>query len=102
MVAACFIDDLGLFGRAIDDRIAEPARAHLLPGFLEAKRAAMGAGALGASISGSGPTSFAIVDSVERAELVAVAMQDAYARSGLASRTTVTTIDEQGTLVSPA
>jgi hypothetical protein len=42
------------------------------------------------------------VDSVERAELVAVAMQDAYARSGLASRTTVTTIDEQGTLVSPA
>jgi homoserine kinase len=99
MVAACFTNDLGLFGRAIDDRIAEPARAHLLPGFMEAKRAATDAGALGASISGSGPTSFAIADSVERAEQVAAAMKESYAGNGIDSTATVTTIDEQGTLV---
>lgn len=58
MVAACYADDLSLFGRALDDRIAEPARAPLLPGFTDAKRAALGAGALGASISGAGPTAF--------------------------------------------
>ena len=49
-----------LLGRAIDDRIAEPARAGLLPGFAEAKAAALAAGALGSSISGSGPTAFAL------------------------------------------
>lgn len=102
MVAACFTDDLALFGRAIDDRIAEPARAHLLPGFLDGKRAAMDAGALGASISGSGPTSFAVADGLELAKRVAAAMEAAYARNDVESTATVTTIDELGTLVTPA
>ena len=99
MVAACFMDDLALFGRAIDDRIAEPARAHLLPGFAAAKRAAMDAGALGASISGSGPTMFAIADSHEHAERVAAAMTESYAANGIASTAIVTTIDQHGTRV---
>jgi homoserine kinase len=102
MVAACYTNDLALFGHSIDDRIAEPARAHLLPGFIRAKRAAIDTGALGASISGSGPTSFAIVNSVDMGERVAEAMKAAYARDGITSVATVTTIDEQGTLVSPA
>jgi homoserine kinase len=36
MVAAFALDDYELLGRAVDDRIAEPARAGLLPGFAEA------------------------------------------------------------------
>ena len=100
MVAACFLDDLALFGRAIDDRIAEPARGALIPGFVEAKRAAIQAGALGASISGAGPTAFAIADTAETASRIAVAMCDAYASHGVACNTIVTTIDEQGTIVS--
>lgn len=100
MVAACFTDDLALFGRAIEDRIAEPARTHLLPGFVQAKHAALDVGALGASISGSGPTSFAIVDSVDQGERVATAMREAYAAKGVESSAIVTTIDEQGTIVS--
>ena len=100
MVAACFTDDLALFGRAIDDRIAEPARAPLIPGFADAKIAAMGAGALGMSISGAGPTAFAIADDLERAMRVASAMKDAYARHDVACTTTVTEIDVQGTIVS--
>ncbi|MEO8620146.1 MAG: homoserine kinase [bacterium] len=99
MVAACFTDDLALFGRAIDDRIAEPARASLIPGFIEAKAAAMDAGALGVSISGAGPTAFAVVDSVLGAELVAGAMLAAYGRNGIECVTTVTTIDVEGTIV---
>lgn len=99
MVAACYADDLALFGRAIDDRIAEPARGALIPGFAEAKRAALDAGALGASISGAGPTAFAIVGPRTDADRVATAMSDAYARHGVACNTIVTTIDEQGTIV---
>ena len=100
MVAACFTDDLALFGRAIDDRIAEPARALLIPGFLDAKVAALAAGALGVSISGAGPTAFAIGDDAERAAHVAEVMRDAFARHGIECTTTVTEIDGQGTIVS--
>jgi len=52
IVAALASGDLALLGRAIDDRIAEPARAPLIPGFREVKAAALTAGALGASIYG--------------------------------------------------
>jgi homoserine kinase len=99
MVAACYANDLALLGRALDDRLAEPARAALLPGFLDAKGAALGAGALGASISGAGPTAFAIVGDVHGAGRVAAAMHAAYARHGVACTTRVTEVDSQGTTV---
>ena len=78
--------DYELLGRAIDDRIAEPARAGLLPGFLEAKAAALAAGALGSSISGSGPTAFALARGRPAGERVAAAMVAAYAGRGPAQR----------------
>ena len=99
MVAACYTDDLKLFARAIDDRIAEPARISLMPGFSDAKRAAIEAGALGASISGAGPTAFAIVRDSEYAERVAAAMRAAYAVHDIACTTAITAIDLQGTIV---
>ena len=102
IVAACFSNDLALLGRSIDDRIAEPARAPLLPGFLAAKDAAMTAGALGASISGAGPTAFALVAGEEVAERVATAMRDAYARAGVESATRVTYVDPNGAVVKAA
>ncbi|MFL5620622.1 MAG: homoserine kinase [Gemmatimonadaceae bacterium] len=102
IVAACYSNDLALLGRSIDDRIAEPARAPLLPGFLAAKEAAMTAGALGASISGAGPTAFALVAGEEVAERVATAMRDAYARAGVESSTRVTHVDPNGAVVKTA
>ena len=84
IVAACFTGDLALLGRAIDDRIAEPARSRLLPGFPAAKRAALDAGALGVSISGAGPTAFALCDSEASAAAIARAMCGAYEAEGLA------------------
>jgi homoserine kinase len=102
MVAACYTGDLALLGRGVDDRIAEPARAPLLPGFVEARRAAIDAGALGASISGGGPTAFAIVDGVQAGERVGDAMRDAYARVGVACGVRVTEIDVQGAIVEAA
>jgi homoserine kinase len=99
MVAACYTDDLALFGRAIDDRIAEPARIALLPGFVQAKRAALDAGALGASISGAGPTAFAVVRDLECAGPVAAAMRAAYADHGVQCTTRITEVDPRGTIV---
>jgi homoserine kinase len=90
--------DLELLGRAVHgDRIAEPMRTRLLPGFAAAKRAAIDAGALGCSISGSGPTAFALVRG--DGERVMAAMCDAYRSEGMAALGRLTSIDECGATV---
>jgi homoserine kinase len=99
IAAALAAGDYDLLGRAIDDRIAEPARASLLPGFPEAKQAALEAGALGSSISGGGPTSFALVRGAAQGEKVAAAMAAAYAACGVKSEVRVAEIDRQGARV---
>jgi homoserine kinase len=96
IVAALASSNYGLLGRAIDDRIAEPARAGLLPGFREAKAAALNAGALGCSISGGGPSVFALVRGRELGLAVGQAMETAYKSCGLASAARVVRIDRQG------
>jgi homoserine kinase len=81
---------------AVDDRIAEPARAQLLPGFLDAKAAALGAGALGCSIAGGGPSAFALVDGDASSQAVLTAMLDAYQAGGMQASGRVAQIDERG------
>ncbi len=99
LVAAAHSGDLGLLGRSIEDRIAEPVRAPLLTGFAEAKRAALDAGALGCSISGSGPTAFALVRDRIAGERVAEAMQTAYARAGVPCSARIAHPDLEGARV---
>lgn len=96
VVAAACRGDLDLLGRAIDDRLAEPARAPLLPGFTAARQAALAAGALGCSISGSGPTAFALTGDPATAGRVGEAMRAAYAAAGLESDVRVTVPDLTG------
>ena len=99
IVAALAADDYALLGRALDDRIAEPARARLLPGFAEAKEAALAAGALGASISGSGPTAFALARGDAAARAAGAAMQAAYAEAGVSAAVRVGAVDREGARV---
>lgn len=73
------VGDGALLRRALDDRYAEPRRAALIPHFHDVKRAALDAGAFGCSISGSGPTIFAIAENEAAASRCAAAMQDAFA-----------------------
>jgi homoserine kinase len=96
LVAALILGDLALLGRSIDDRIAEPVRAPLLPGFLEAKAAALDAGALGSSISGSGPTAFALTRGQTAGERVAAAMVTGYLSRGIHSEARVAQVDRIG------
>jgi homoserine kinase len=80
LVAGLYSGDLGLLGRSIEDVVAEPKRAGLVPGFHVVKAAAMAAGALGCSLSGSGPSVFALAASLEDAERAGGAMREAFAR----------------------
>ena len=76
-----------------------PARARLLPGFTEAKAAALAAGAAGSSISGSGPTAFALARGEEVAARIAEAMVAAYAACGKRSQARIGRVDRQGARV---
>ncbi|RPJ85373.1 MAG: homoserine kinase [Acidobacteria bacterium] len=77
-IVALHRDDIELLGRCIEDALAEPLRMPLIPGLPHVKQAAMEAGAAGCSISGSGPSVFALADSDAGARLVAEAMRDAF------------------------
>jgi homoserine kinase len=83
-IAGCFRDDLELIRSSLSDVIIEPQRAGLIPGFAEVKAAALREGAIGVSISGSGPSVFAWVDSEGASERVRAAMVDAFVSHGVA------------------
>jgi homoserine kinase len=102
IVHALATGDLELLGRAMDDRIAEPTRTPLLPGFTDAKRAAIEAGAFGCSISGAGPSAFAIVDDEKLGEEVGTAMVEAYGRRNVKAEWRIARVDEKGTRILPA
>jgi homoserine kinase len=78
LVAGLYKDDLELVGRSIEDHLVEPLREPLIPGYAFVKRAALNAGALGTSISGSGPSVFAFSDSDAAAVRIGQAMGDAF------------------------
>lgn len=58
-ISGCYTDDLDMIRASFEDVVIEPQRNTLVPGFTQARAAAMEAGALGCSISGAGPTIFA-------------------------------------------
>ena len=101
MVAAFASGDIALLARALDDQIAEPARAHLLPGFVEAKAAALRAGALAGSISGAGPTSFYITDNDTTAAAIAAAVREEYGARGVACDVRIARVAARGALTLP-
>ena len=96
MIAAFCLGDPSLLRGAVDDRIAEPAREHLIPGFRRVKRAALDAGALGCSISGAGPSMFALADSDIAAQAAMRAMLSAFESNGVRAEGRVASIDERG------
>lgn len=82
LVSALYTSDLGLLSRALVDHVAEPKRAGLVPGFAQVQAAAVAAGALGCSLSGSGPSIFALARSLDDARAAGTAMAAAYAAAG--------------------
>jgi homoserine kinase len=96
MIAAFCLGDSSLLRGAVDDRIAEPARASLIPGFHDVQRAALDAGALGCSISGAGPTMFALADGDAAAHAALDAMLASFTTAGVEADGRVASVDERG------
>jgi homoserine kinase len=95
LVAALSEGRSDLLREALCDRLHQPYRAPLVPGFEAVVDAASAAGAYGAVLSGSGP-SVAALAPPEATTAVGDAMRQAFAGAGVASRVIVTEIDPHG------
>ena len=78
LITGLMKEDYDLIGRSLDDIIFEPVRSLLIPGFDAVKGDALKAGALGCSISGSGPSIFALCRGEENARAVGKSMEKAF------------------------
>lgn len=96
LIAGLMTPDYGLISRSLVDVIIEPVRAILIPEFNEVKQAALDNGALGCSISGSGPSMFALSRDAHTAEQVGAAMQQAFLSVSITSEAYVSEINRQG------
>lgn len=85
VLAGCFNGDASLVRAGLSDVLVEPRRAPLIGGFAAVKKAALDHGAMGASISGAGPSVFAWFESKDEADTAAAAMSTAFADAGFDS-----------------
>ena len=96
LIAGLYQSDYELIGRSLKDIIIEPQRAKLIPAFYELKQAAIDSGAMGCSISGSGPSVFALSEGKERAEEIYKAFNEVYKNKEIDYNLFVSKIGKQG------
>ena len=96
LICGLIQEDYAMIGRSIHDVIAEPRRQKLIPEFYNAKRAAMAQGALGFSISGAGPSVFALCEGEDTAQRAGSAISEAFSAINLENQVYVSKINQEG------
>ena len=96
LIAGLIQQDYDLVSRSMVDVIIEPVRSILIPEFDQVKQAALDNGALGCSISGAGPSMFALSRGRQTAERVAVAMSGAFGSVGITTKSYVSQVNQEG------
>lgn len=96
LIHALHTSDYDLISDSLNDVIVEPYRSKLIPHFDDVKKAALKSGALGAGISGSGPSIFSLSKSIQTALNVKVAMNDVYSKTGIEFEIHVSKINTEG------
>ncbi|CAN5829692.1 homoserine kinase [soil metagenome] len=99
LVAGCHSGDFELISRALTDIIVEPHRGRLVRGFHEVQGAALAAGALGCSLSGSGPSMFAWCIGEADGVRIRQAMVSAFQSVGVQARGWISRVDGPGARV---
>ncbi|HWY36025.1 MAG TPA: homoserine kinase, partial [Nitrosopumilaceae archaeon] len=75
MTAGFMKQDTLMIGSSVRDIIVEPARQHMIPGFIQVKENALRAGALGFTISGAGPSVIAFASKTSNVKKICTAME---------------------------
>ncbi|MFV0564447.1 MAG: homoserine kinase [Flavobacteriaceae bacterium] len=96
LIHALHTSNYGLMEKSLHDVIVEPYRSQLIPLYYEVKEAALKAGALGGSISGSGPSIFTLNKGLEIAKNVAEAINEVYSKSSVDFDIHITKINAEG------
>ena len=96
LISGLYTDNYNLISNSLVDIIVEPARKPLIPFFDDVKNAAIKAGALGAGISGSGPTIFALCKGDEIAEKVYKSIKESYQNTGIDFEMFISKINPEG------
>jgi len=100
LIAGLARGDANLVGKCTEDVLVEPYRAKLVPGFPEVKQAALAAGAHGCTLSGSGPSMFAVASSKQSARKIALAMKRTFATvAKVQSEVFISKINVRGAIV---
>lgn len=93
VLSGCHRGDAAMVREGLADVLVEPRRAPLITGFAEVKQAALDCNAMGASISGAGPSVFAWFENRADAESAAPHMQAAFRSAGLPSQAWISPIN---------
>ena len=80
LVAALYSSDFDKISRCLQDVVIEPQRKHLIPKFDQMKEKALELGALGFSISGSGPSMFALCSNTFSSDAIEAAAREIYGK----------------------
>lgn len=96
LIAGLYSENYELIGHSLVDIIVEPARKNLIPYFDVVKQNAIDAGALGAGISGSGPTIFALCKGDETAQKVFDAIKNNYKNTGIEATAFISKVNNEG------
>lgn len=96
----CATGDRALLRAGLEDILIEPQRRFLLPELTEVKKAALAAGAIGCSFSGSGPSVFAWAEDADAAKVEA-AMLAAFKAAGRNARAYRAPPDSEGVRLEP-
>lgn len=100
-ISGCYTNDVELIKRSLSDVLIEPRRAPLIPGFDSAKAAALENGAIGCSISGSGPSFFAWCYGSESADHVRQSVVSAFKSESINTDSWIGAISKEGAKVVP-
>ena len=95
-IASMYTADFDMMRRSLEDLIIEPQRASLIPGFYELKEMALKTGCLGFSISGAGPSMFALCDNSHLAEEICTKATGFLAGKKIKSDTFLSKINLEG------
>jgi homoserine kinase len=96
LIHSLHMNDYELMQKSLHDVIVEPHRSKLIPHYNEVKNEALNAGAIGAGISGSGPSIFSLCEGFETANNVRNVMNNVYSRTGIEFDTYVSKINTEG------
>lgn len=96
LISGLYTDNYNLISNSLVDIIAEPARKSLIPFFDDIKNSATKAGALGAGISGSGPTVFALCEGDIVAKAVYKSIEESYKNTGINFEMFISKVNHKG------